>query len=75
MAKYRIKTVTFESGRKVYRAQARYWWLFIPVWMGLNSEGSPDYGRDFDTYKEAGVAIGLHSNGNYKKKKVDVEYF
>lgn len=69
--KYRIKTITYNTGIKEYFAQYKSWF----GWIGLDSEGNANFaieGWCIDK-TEALSRIELHFKGNTKKQKIEFE--
>ena len=68
--KYRIKIVTFSTGRKSYLPQFRTWFY----WTGLLSDGEQGYNGEYDDRETAIRAIDLHYAGNHKKQTIEFQY-
>jgi hypothetical protein len=65
MRKYRVKTTTFKSGRKEYRAQVKGFW----GWYDINFEGEAWFSPPCatDKYDRALGRIDLHKSQNTVK--------
>ncbi len=70
--KYRIKTVTYQNGRKAYFAQYKTWLR----WVGIAYDGKAHivYDGEYDTREKALSKIDLHYNGNTKEQSIVFEY-
>lgn len=71
-ARYRIKIVTFKSGRSIYYPSVKKWW----GWSGLGHEGT-ETGLcyiDYSTREWALRLIDLHYKGGSNVHLVQFEY-
>lgn len=68
--KYRIKIVTYKSGRQEFTPQVKTW-LY---WDGLDWDGKAGYNYKMNKREQALSAIDLHYGGNDKKQTVIFEY-
>ncbi len=70
--KYRIKIITYKTGRKQFFAQAKCSFL---GWDGLDYDGKRcGYDSDCDTREDALRRIDKHYSGNTKKQTITFEY-
>jgi hypothetical protein len=68
--KYRIKIVTFQSGRKLYYAQLKKWYGYT----GLGWDGDTGYTGECDSREKALLKIDKHYSGNSKVQTIEFEY-
>ena len=69
--KYRIKIITYKSGRKEYLAQIKKFF----TWFNLDNGGSIYTIKIvFDSRGEALKAIDSHFEGNNTKQSIEFEY-
>ncbi len=80
MKKYRIKIVTYKTGRKVYFAEFNIHHDAVPanvdVWLGLSfmGEAHPGLNGLSDTREEALERIDKHFDGNTEEQTIEFEY-
>lgn len=69
--KYRVKVITYKSGRRLFLPQVKRWW----GWKGIGYSGSTEIGiqAECDTPYEAGKCIKKHKQGNAVIKSVVVD--
>ncbi len=68
--KYRIKIITYKTGRIEYYAQAKEWFY----WTGLSSDGETGYSGWSESRVDALDKIDKHYNGNTKRQSIVFEY-
>ena len=70
--KYRIKIVTYKSGRKAFFAQVKA----IFVWIGIACDGEANiaYKGECSTRESALSNIDKHYAGNYNTQTIEFEY-
>lgn len=69
--KYRIKIITYQTGRKLYFAQFKKWY----GWTGIGYEGEiSGYTGESDSREQALAKIDKHYSGNSTKQTIEFEY-
>jgi len=68
--KYRIKIVTFKTGRIIYYPQFKKW----IGWTGLAWDGTEGYDGKYHSREAALSIIDKHYNGNNSVMSIEFEY-
>ena len=73
--KYRIKIITYRSGRKEYLCQVRCSFLFLKWFSNIDFKGETcSYKSPVETRDRALQRIDKHYNGNTIVHSIDFEY-
>lgn len=71
--KYRIKIVTYRTGRKEYFAQKKTWFS----WIGISYDGEANSAYNYSSSESKDKAlerIDLNYKGNTKPQTIEIEY-